>query len=209
MKNLLMIVFAFCAFSVFGQDTQTGVNRDGFFIGVGAGIGVVTIADDYTETSFEETQSGLSLPNLKLGWMVGDRLAVLASLPGIIYEYEGKDRSFEAFIPSVQYWAGDRWWINAGIGLAMDIPALYEVKDFKDEDWNFGCAVSAATGFEIVQKSNFTIDLQTKIHLGSVSLGNDLNREAASLSSWRWFQLVLKQFESPLPPKDLLWRAGA
>jgi hypothetical protein len=190
MKNLLMIVFAFCAFSVFGQDTQTGVNRDGFFIGVGAGIGVITIEDDQTENPFEETQAGLSLPNLKLGWMVGDRLAILASVPGTIYEYEGKDRSFDAIIPSVQYWAGDRWWINAGFGLAMDMPALYEVKDVKDENWNFGCAVLAATGFEIVQKSNFTIDFQTKIHLGRVSLENDLHRDAASLSvgvGFNWY----------------------
>ena len=33
--------------------------------------------------------------------------------------------------------------------------------NFKDEDWDFGCAVAASAGYELVQKKNFALDLQS------------------------------------------------
>lgn len=109
--------------------------------------------------------------------MVNERMAILATFPGMTYEYEGKDRSFDAFIPTIQYWVKDHWWINGGIGLAMDFPAFYEVDDVKEEDWNLGCAVTASTGYEIFQKENFAIDLQTRLQLGRAFLDNDKHRD--------------------------------
>lgn len=187
MKKVLIIVLTFCAFGVFGQNT--GIERNGFVFGIGAGGGVISISDSDQEVPFDKAQGALSLPNLKIGWMVNDRLAVLATLPGMIYDYEGKDRSFEALIPAVQYWAKDRWWINGGIGLAMDFPALYE-KNSGGERWNFGCAVAAATGYEIVQKKRFAIDLQTQLHLGRAFLGNDQHRDGVAFSvgiGFNWY----------------------
>ena len=87
---------------------------------------------------------------------------------GMIYDFDGKDRSFEAFTPSVQYWVKDNFWINGGVGLSVDMPALYEFDDLSSEDWNFGCAVSASAGYEFYQNDNFTIDLHTKLYLGRV-----------------------------------------
>ncbi|MCG8330472.1 MAG: hypothetical protein MI974_22425 [Chitinophagales bacterium] len=178
MKNLLILVLTICTFTVFGQNVEnTGIQRKGFVIGLGIGGGVVSISDSNQEVPFDEAQGGISLPNLKLGWMVNERMAILATFPGMTYEYEGKDRSFDAFIPTIQYWVKDRWWINGGIGLAMDFPAFYEVDDVEEEDWNLGCAVAASTGYEIFQKEKFAIDLQTRLQLGRAFLDNDEYRD--------------------------------
>ena len=190
MKNLFVLVFTLFSLTLFGQAPDHSVQRKGLVFGVGVGGGVISVSQSTQEVPFDEAQGGFSLPNLKIGWMVNERLAVLATFPGKIYEYQGKDRSFEGFLPSLQYWAKDRWWINAGVGLAMDFPAFYEVDDFKDEDWNFGCAVSASTGYEIVQKNNFTIDLQSKVFLGRTFLENDEYRDAAAFSvgvGFNWY----------------------
>ena len=188
----MAVIFTFCAFVVFGQglQPQSAVQREGFVIGFGIGGGVISVSDSYQEVAFDKASGGISLPNLKIGLMLSDRLALLATFPGMIYEHEGKDRSFEAFIPSLQYWVGDRWWINGGIGLAMDFPALYEVDDFKDEEWNFGCAVAASAGYELIQREKFVLDLQTKIHLGRTFLDNDAYRDGVAFTiglGFNWY----------------------
>lgn len=189
-KGLLIALFTVFTLTSYGQQFENTVKRKGFVIGLGAGAGVISIADSDAENPFDDAQGGISLPNLKIGWMLNERTALLATFPGLIYDYEGKDRSFESFMPSLQYWVSDRWWVNGGIGLAMDFPAFYEVDDFKDEEWNFGCAVAASTGYEIYQKKNFTIDLQTKVHLGRVFLDDERHRDAAALTvgvGFNWY----------------------
>lgn len=180
MKNLFLIIaLIFCTSTLVAQDVEPGVERKGFVIGIGVGVGTISMANSNDEVPFDEGQGGLSLPNLKLGWMVHDRLAILAAFPGMVYEHEGIDRSFEAFVPSVQYWLNDQWWINGGFGLAMDVPAFYEFDALDDADWNFGCALALSAGYEFVQRKNFTIDFQTKLHLGRVYWDNDEYRDAA------------------------------
>jgi hypothetical protein len=188
MKNLLIFVFTLCTMMAFGQQSETTVDRQGFVIGLGVSGGVISISDSNQENAFDEAQGAFSLPNLKMGWMVHDRLAIMATTPGMIYEFEGKDRSFGSIIPSVQYWIKDKWWVNGGIGLATDFPALYE--DLDDEDWHFGCAVAASTGYEFYQKDNFAIDLQAQLHLGRVFMDNDIDRDGVAFSvgvGFNWY----------------------
>lgn len=191
MKNLLILFLTFCTLTVFGQNFDNTIERKGFVVGVAVGGGVISMAHSNDEVQFDKAQSGLSLPNLKLGWMFNERLAILATFPGMTYEYEGRHRSFNAFIPSVQYWVQDRWWINGGIGLAVDYPVLYEGHDdIRDEDWNFGTAVAISTGYELVQKKRFALDLQTKLHMGSLYLDNDEHRDVVALSiglGFNWY----------------------
>ena len=190
MKNLIILVFTFCTLAAFGQNSGNTIERKGFVIGFGVGSGVISIANSNDDKPFDEAQVGINFPSLKLGWMVSDRMAVLASFPGMIYDSDGKDRSFDAFLPSVQYWASDRWWLNGGIGLAMDIPAFYEADDFLDEPWNYGCAVAISTGFELVQKKKFALDLQTKLHMGRVYLEEDGHRDGVAFSiglGFNWY----------------------
>ena len=177
MKTLVTFLFVLFTAQAFAQMVQSPVEREGFVIGVGLRGGVVSITDSNQEIPFEEAQGGFSLPNLKIGFMLNERMALLATFPGMIYAHEGKDRSFESFVPKLQYWMNDKLWINGGIGLGMDFPAFYEVKKINDEQWNWGCAVSAGVGYEIVQKQKFTIDLQSDLMLGRTFLPNDLHRD--------------------------------
>jgi len=189
MRNVLMIALTFCALTVFGQQlTDNSIERKGFVFSIGASAGVVSISDSDQEVAFEKVQGGINLPNLKLGWMLNERLAILGTFPGVIYELEGKDRSFSAFIPSVQYWFKDKWWVNGGIGLAVDGPALYEKLD--GEDWNFGCAVTASTGYEIVQKKRYALDIQTQLHLAQTFLDGNGHRDGVAFTvgiGFNWY----------------------
>ena len=189
MKNVLIIIFTFCALLSYGQNDTEPIDRNGFVIGFGIGGGVISISDSDQAVPFDDAQAGGSFPNLKVGWMVNDRLAILGTYAGMGYELEDKDRSFDALMPSVQYWVKDRWWINAGAGLAMDFPAFYE-DNIEEEDWNFGGAVAFSTGYELVQKKSFVLDLQTQLQMGWASLDNDINREVVVLSfgvGFNWF----------------------
>lgn len=184
------LLLTLSALGVFGQDSSGGVQRKGFVIGFGAGGGVISISDSDAEVPFDRSASGISFPNLKIGFMLNDDLALLATFPGMIYEYEGKDRSFDAFIPSLQYWFQDRWWVNGGIGLAMDMPAFYEIEEGENETFNFGCAVAVGAGYELVQKGNYTLDLQTRLHLGRVLLEDDRHRDGVVFSvgvGFNWY----------------------
>jgi hypothetical protein len=186
-----VLLLTLSSFTLFGQlTTENKVERRGFVIGLGVGAGVISISDSNQENQFDEASGGMTLPNLKIGFMLTERLALLATFPGLIYEYEGHDRSFEAFIPSLQYWVKDRWWINGGFGLTMDMPAIYDIKKDVNDDWNFGCAVAFSTGYELVQKRNYTLDLQTKLHMGRAFLDNDIHRDGVVLSiglGFNWY----------------------
>lgn len=189
MKNLLVFVFTFCTLLSYGQNKTSQIERKGFVIGFGVGGGVISTSDSDQEVAFDNAQGGGSFPNLKLGWMVNDRLAILGMYAGMIYENQGKDRSFDALMPSVQYWVKDRWWVNAGAGLAMDFPALYE-DNIEDEDWNFGGAVAFSTGYELLRKKSFVLDLQTQLQMGWTNLDNDIDRDVVVLSiglGFNWY----------------------
>ncbi|WP_323757100.1 hypothetical protein [Roseivirga sp.] len=189
MKNILIIIFTFCALLSYGQNETNPLERKGFVIGFGVGGGAISISDSDQAVPFDESQAGGSFPNLKVGWMVNDRLAILGAYAGMGYEYEGKDRSFDALMPSVQYWVKDKWWINAGAGLAMDFPAFYE-DNIEDEDWNFGGAVAFSTGYELIQKKRFVLDLQTQLQMGWANLSDNKDREVVMLSfgvGFNWY----------------------
>ncbi|MDF1695780.1 MAG: hypothetical protein P1U56_08120 [Saprospiraceae bacterium] len=180
MKHLLFTILLCSTLSLVGQETNQSFERKGFVIGFNVGGGVSSISDSHGEVPFDEVQGGISLPNLKIGWMLNERAALLASFPGILYEEEDKDRSFDAIIPSLQYWLIDNWWINGGVGLAMDIPALYE-SDLENKDWHFGGAISIGTGIELIQKKNFSLDISSNLLLGRVNIddGESQHRDGA------------------------------
>ena len=74
------------------------------------------------------------------------------------------------------------------ISLYMDGLALYEGP--KREDWNFGIAVAASVGYELIQKKNYALDLNTRLHLANVSLENDQDRDGVVFSiglGFNWY----------------------
>ncbi|GHC50655.1 hypothetical protein [Ulvibacter litoralis] len=178
-KQLPLLVLLFVTLITVAQ-TETN-ERKGFLFEIGIGGGIVSIEDSEGIQTFDDVEGAFTFPEAKIGYMLNNNLAITAALPGTIYEFQGNDRHFGGFIPSLQYWVKDRWWIHGGIGLAIDGPALYDIND-ANEDWNFGCAVMASTGYEIYKKNNFAMNLQSKVVLGRAFLENDVDRDAVSFS---------------------------
>lgn len=183
-KKQVLLKMAFVAFALVSSttyaqnaDSETTTQRDGFIFEFVVGGGIISIEDSAGIQTFDKSQGTFVFPDLKFGYMLNERLAITASLPGNIYEFQDNDRNFGAFIPSVQYWVKDRWWIHGGIGLAIDSPALYDIEDNVNDDWNFGAAVMASTGYEIYKKKNFALNVQSKLVLGSVSLDGNADRD--------------------------------
>jgi hypothetical protein len=161
---------------------KTTSTRNGFIFEFSLGGGIISIEDSQGIQTFDKSQGAISFPELKFGYMLNDNLALTLSMPGMIYEFQNNDRHFGGFIPSVQYWVKDRWWIHGGMGLAIDSPALYDMKDSVNDDWNFGCAVMASSGYEICKKKNFALNIQSKIVLGRAFLENDIHRDAVTFN---------------------------
>ena len=176
--GIAFLLMSAISFAQTDSTNETNYQRDGFIFEIGLGGGVISLEDSEGIQTFDKSQGTFVFPDLKFGHMLNEKLAITVSLPGNIYEFQDNDRHFGGFIPSVQYWVKDRWWIHGGIGLAIDGPALYDINDDND-DWNFGCAVMASTGYEIYKKKNFALNLQSKIVLGRAFLEGDAHRDAA------------------------------
>lgn len=161
--------------------------KKGFVIGVGLGAGVLTLKKNDTVDVLIST----TLPNIKVGYMLSSRLAVLALLPGANYRYGGKDRGFEGLIFAGQYWLKDNWWILGGAGLTFDAPAFYTVKDPKTAGFYTGLpSFTIATGYEVWHKDRFALDLQYRIFIGQSNLPGNKRREGVSnmfIVGFNWY----------------------
>lgn len=187
--KMAFIAFTFVSTITFSQ-SNPDTKRDGLIFEFGLGGGVISIEDSQGIQTFDKAQGGISFPELKLGYMLNDNLAIALALPGMIYNFKDNDRHFGSFIPSLQYWVKDRWWIHGGVGLAIDSPALYDIKDNINDDWNYGTAVMASTGYEVYKKKNFALNIQSKLVLGRAFLKGDAHRDAVSFNiglGFNWF----------------------
>ncbi|MFK7811233.1 MAG: hypothetical protein AB8B59_01990 [Maribacter sp.] len=184
------ILMSTMAFAQNNTNAQNSFNREGFMFEFGLGGGIISIEDSAGPQSFDDTQGAGTFPELKLGYMLNNRLAITVSAPGMIYTFNDNDRHFGAIVPSLQYWVKDRWWIHAGAGLAIDSPALYDIEDNVNDDWNTGIAVMASTGYEVYRKNKFALNVQSKLLVGGVKLNNNIDREVVQFSlgiGFSWF----------------------
>lgn len=190
--KMACVAFAFVSSVTYAQNThaETITQRDGLIFEFQVGGGIISIEDSAGNQTFDKAQETFVFPDIKLGYMVNKNLAITAAMPGNIYEYQDYDRHFGGFIPSLQYWTNDRWWIHGGIGLAIDSPALYDIKDDINDDWNFGCAVMASTGYEIYKRKKFALNVQSKVVMGRAFLAEDAHRDAVIFNvglGFSWF----------------------
>ena len=182
--RMACVAFALLSSITYAQspDSETTIQRDGFIFEFSLGGGIISIEDSAGIQTFDKSQGAFTFPDLKFGYMLNENLAITVAMPGMIYEFEDYDRHFGGVIPSLQYWVKDRWWINGGIGLAIDSPALYDIEDDVNDDWNFGCALTASTGYEIYKKKNFALNLQSRLVLGRTFLDGDAYRDAVTFN---------------------------
>ena len=191
MRTLAVVVsIIFLHLNLAAQSEENTAQKEGFILGLSVGGGVISLSEKGQEDPFNEAYGGISLPNLKFGWMVSERMAIMGSFTGMSYELEGEDRSFDAFMPSVQYWFKDRWWVNGGVCLALDAPSLFEDTDSDGDNYHFGCTLAVSTGYEILRRDKFVMDLQSRVQLGRVFMENDKHRDAAVFSlgvGFNWY----------------------
>lgn len=106
--------------------------------------------------------------------MISPRTALLLYLPGTVYAYKNegreRDRGFESIVPAVQYWVGDLLWLLGGVGLGLDAPAFYDIKEETERKFYFGTAALAGVGYELWRKGRFALDLQGRVHYGNAKL---------------------------------------
>ena len=197
-KNQIVVkmactIFLLMSALTFAQDNSNAQNtfvRDGFMFEFGLGGGIISIEGGAGPERLDDTQGGGTFPELKFGYMLNDRLAVTLSAPGMIYTFNDNDRHFGGLIPSVQYWVKDRWWIHGGVGLGIDVPALYDIEDNVNDDWNTGLAAIVSTGYEVYRKNKFALNVQSKLLVGGVKPNNSVDREVVQFSlgiGFSWF----------------------
>jgi hypothetical protein len=189
MQKIIIIILAIMAnFTIAQSNAEKKLfERKGFIFGVGLGAGALTLnTNDTTKVSFSTT-----LPNIKVGYMINKKLALLTLLPGANYKYNGKDRGFEGVIIAGQYWLKHNWWLLSGTGLTFDAPAFYTVKDPKTAGFYTGVpAFTFATGYEIWHKGRFAIDLQYRLFLGKSKVSYNGYREGVSnmfIVGFNWY----------------------
>ncbi len=188
-----MVCIALLLFGVVAhaqEDPSSAFKREGFMFEFSVGGGVISFEDTVGNQSFDDTQGAFIFPDLKFGYMLNERLALTLSVPGMIYEIGEYDRHFGSLIPSVQYWVKDRWWIHGGLGLAIDSPALYDIEDNVNDDWNTGISAMASTGYEVYRKNNFALNIQSKLVFGGVKLADNVDRGVVQFSlgvGFSWF----------------------
>jgi len=189
MRTLLILALVILANFTFAQNTieEKSFERKGFIFGLGMGVGSLSLnTNDTLSNSITAT-----LPNIKIGYMLNNRFALLALLPGANYKYKEKDRGFEGFLLSGQYWVKNNWWVLGGAGLTFDAPAFYTVDDPKTAEFYAGVsALTFSTGYEVWHKGKFALDLQYRLFYGKSSIANNGFREGVSnmlIVGFNWY----------------------
>lgn len=152
------------------------ITRSGFFFGAAIGGGVSTIH----ERGQVQTYPRISIPNLKAGCVWSEKTSFLLYIPTGASKKDGTTRAFEAVLPAVQYWVDDRWSFIGGIGLAMDIPAVWTVDFSNPKGFHFGPAVSASVSYEWWKKENVGLDVQWRILYGASRVGQNRQRHTTA-----------------------------
>ena len=187
MRSLILLLLVCPINSVFAQNEANKIEHKGFLIGVGLGAGTLSLTTNDTTTLSFST----SLPNIKVGWFINQRVAVLALLPGANYKFKQKDRGFEGLLIGGQYWLNDKCWVLGGAGLSFDAAAFYTVDDPKTAEFNTGFpAVAFALSYQVWSKGRFSIDVQYRTFYGNVDLANNGNRHGISnklLLGFNWY----------------------
>ncbi|MEQ9308599.1 MAG: hypothetical protein RLN90_04040 [Balneolaceae bacterium] len=168
--NLIML-FIIIVVQVKAQENP--IEREGFVIGASAGMAFTSILGDTPNIS---DGASISLPNLKIGWMYNQDVALLITTPGLNYTRGDLDRSIDGIIPSVQYWVKPNWWVSGGLGLGIDSATIFDSNSSND-DTNIGTACQFSAGYEIYKKGRFTIDYQ------GVLFASNINNDWGDLES--------------------------
>lgn len=125
------------------------VPREGFVIGGGGGYGHF-----WTDGASDE---GFAL-TLHAGFMLTERTALLLDTSSVCDHSSGTTFCHSIFGPAVQFWAGDRFWVKAGLGGSQN--RIFG--DFEDSS-DVGYGVLAAAGASVARRGTYSLDLQARL----------------------------------------------
>jgi hypothetical protein len=174
MKKIAITTLVLCllTFQNMFAKGNDAIQRKGFVFGISTGTGCIITS---VPSNKNNTQLGHLAYNWKVGYMVNRKMTVL--LQGAISTYisDGNSdsprerlRGFEGLMPSFQYHLNNRQWVNIGIGLGMDNPVFYDVKDETEGKYYAGGFKTAiSSGYEIWQRKNKSIDIQGRLSYGT------------------------------------------
>jgi hypothetical protein len=142
---------------------------------IGTSIGISHSIQSFPNKSQNDTDFSF---DLKAGYMIKSNIALLITSNVSGYEYSGigrsRKRDFGVLAPTVQYWFRDRFWALAGIGLGLDAPVFFDVKDPDNHEeeiaYHTGLGIVGAIGYELYQGGRFTIDLKARMTYRNVNI---------------------------------------
>jgi len=105
LKMVDLIAFLLMSSMSFAQNDSTNeatYQRDGFIFEFGRGGGVISLDDSEGLQTFDKSQGAISFLELKFGFMLNDKLAITASITGLIYEFQDNDIHFGGFFTTIQ-----------------------------------------------------------------------------------------------------------
>ena len=144
-----VVTGAFAAVVVLATTSAEAVERKGFVIGFGAGLG----------HSRAEGEGNTSLgSSFHIGGMLGSKTALLLDAAAVTDSEDGFTAGFGVSGLSIQRWLNERAWVKAGIGKGVAFLSGEGESEFEDA----GFGIQAGTGYELVQKTKFTLDLQAR-----------------------------------------------
>lgn len=179
MKNILVILLLCTSSHVYSQIEKTSsFERKGFIIGASVGPSVVNLIRSKQPN---QTDFGVSI-TWKIGAMISNSTSIiLLGGASAVYDYNGmgrpRKRGFEGLFVASQHWIGNRHWIMGGIGATADAPVFYdlEVDNKNEQKYYWGPGVIIGTGYELLQKKKFALDIQTKLHYGYANVPEGRN----------------------------------
>jgi len=159
--------------SITHSQIKESTKTKGFVIGTS--IGVSHSIQSFPNKSQSNTDFGF---DLKLGYMLKPNFALLLTTNVSGYDYSGigrdRKRDFGILAPTVQYWFHERFWVQAGIGLGLDAPVFFDIKDpdnnKEETQYHTGFGILGAIGYEFYQTKKFALDLKARMTYRNVNI---------------------------------------
>jgi hypothetical protein len=119
--------------------------------------------------------AALSLPNLQYMRRIHARWAVGLTLPGAIYKKNNLTRGWEGVVLTGKYFLNKGWFTTAGVGITLDAPAFWTVKNPSQATFYSGApAALLAVGKTIYANPYVRVDLHYRFFYGQVNASPSL-----------------------------------
>lgn len=147
MRHMGVVAMVVLGAPMLGAPDALAVERTGFVIGIGAGVGQSRI----------EGESNTALgTDFHIGGMLGYKTALLLEGYAVTDSEEGVTLSLGVSTLAVQRWVSDKVWVKAGVGSGF----VFVSGDGESASERYGLGLLGAAGYELVQRQKFTLDLQ-------------------------------------------------